>query len=534
MNADPGPGASLRIKPVVSYPHAMTVRERHRVDVDLEVLASPSGPWRWPDEEFAFTCMLDGGDLFSIQALHDASVVVHRFGGSYGAASFIATPSGPSGRGVLWLTIVSPRGVPVSTHEFKVDVRDPAAPRSYDTKPDSRVAAGSFPVDPVPVPTGYAEPELVMSAAAPTPPTSADVPDAGLGEGYELVALNQTRLGELKLCPIPLFPPGAVPGQHTELSIRCGPSDETGTVFPVVARPPRGRPDQFRVVSLHSAKVPPGTYQIAASLVEPGRIEFSGLPVPVRPVERSFESIIAAVPRQITAGPAHLILAIEISGPPDLVRARVAAAERLVEHAANSTEQTRFSIISYGPHAIHYPISRHAEIGPTTLADADSLQAARLAFDLLYERGGTRAGYTRAAQIECVLTDLGDSLDSRNGRPVLVTIGSRPAHPARVDRHSEIIPCRRRNSWRGAMDVLRRFPGIAFGAINESEQARQRDPMWRDLGRDAWAGLRDFPERRFAARLALPGESLPRQQFMLPLLVDGSLPPSAEPSMIGA
>lgn len=533
MSADQGPGTPLSIQPVVSYPPAMTFEQRHFVDVDLNVAP---GPWPWPDEEFAFTCMLDGGEQFSVQAVHDPSVVVHRFGGSYGPTRFAATPLGPLGGNVLWLTIVSPQGIPVKAYDFKVDVL-PGPPGRQGSEPESgpQMRVRSFSVDPATVPGAYTEPVPVTSDTPLIAATSADVPDVGLDEEYDLVALNQTRSGKIELCPIPLFARGATVGQRTELSIRCGPSDELGTVFPVVARPPaEGR---FRVVSLQSVKVPPGTYQVAASLAARDRILFSGLPAPVRPVERNYQSIIATVPRWTPGGPAHLILAIEISGPQDLVRARVAAAERLVNHVAEATDQARFSVISYGPHSIAPGGRRYPEVEQTRTAWADSHEAAEHALDWLYERGGTQAGYRAAAQIECVLTDLHESLHIRDGRPVLVTIGSRPAHPARVDPSSEIIPCRRRHSWRDAVDVLQRdFPGVAFGAINESEQVRRREPMWRSLGRDAWAGLSDFDERHFAALLPFPREPLPQQQqeFALPLVVEGSLSRPTEPRMLGA
>jgi len=530
MSADQGPGIPLSIQPVVSYPPAMTPGQRHFVEVDLNVAP---GPWPWRDEEFAFTCMLDGGDQFSVQAVHDPSVVVHRFGGSYGPTRFAATPLDETGKKVLWLTIVSPRGIPVKTYDFKVDVLDRPADlqgSGPETGPQTRVRP--FSVDPATEPGEYTEPEPVVSDSPLMAATSADVADVGLDEEYDLVALNQTRSGKIELRPIPLFARGATAGQRTELSIRFGPSDELGTVFPVVARPPtEGR---FRVVSLQAVKVPPGTYQMAASLAARDKILFSGLPAPFRPVERNYQSIIATVPRWAAAGPVHLILAIEISGTPELVTARVAAADRLVNHVAESAGQARFSVISYGPHAIGrlYP-----EVERAKLAWADSREAAERALDRLYEHGGTQAGYTRAAQIECVLADLHEMLDTWDERHVLVTIGSRPAHPARVDPSSEIIPCRRRRDWRRAIDVLERdFPSIAFGAINESEQAGRREPMWRELGRDARAGLRDFDERRFAALLPFPSGPLPQpeQEFALPLLTEGSLLRSAEPRALGA
>ncbi|WP_424533744.1 NYN domain-containing protein [Sphaerisporangium viridialbum] len=122
----PATDAQLRLEPVVSWPRSMTAGRPHLVAVDLR-LAGPIRDWPYEEEEFAFTCVLDGSTGFSVAAVHDASVIVHRFGGSYGPAEFVVTPDETLGDRSLWLTIVTPRGVVIRTIELPAGVNAEAA-----------------------------------------------------------------------------------------------------------------------------------------------------------------------------------------------------------------------------------------------------------------------------------------------------------------------------------------------------------------------------------------------------------------------
>jgi CRP-like cAMP-binding protein len=113
--------AQLALQPVVSWPRAMTAGRRHLVTVDLR-LAAPASPWPFGEEALAFTCMLDGSDWCCVEAAGDARVLVHPTGGSTGPAEFVVTPSRAGGGRSLWLTIVTPRGLPVRTAELTVQV----------------------------------------------------------------------------------------------------------------------------------------------------------------------------------------------------------------------------------------------------------------------------------------------------------------------------------------------------------------------------------------------------------------------------
>ena len=553
----------LRIQPQVSWPRAMAAGRPHLVEVDLSAVPS-GGEWPFPQEEFAFTCVLDGGGQFDLWAVHDASVVVHRFGGSYGPAHFVVIPHDKAGDGSLWLTILNPWGISVSTHELEVTVSaadgEPPQEPVADIEiayPDTTGQAGGDP--------GAASGELALAYPLPVSPetdglpgryeqvavtvpddvaaTIPDVrvpPDAGtelaaapsgsggddaarsplaLTDWYSLVSLRRSRSGTLELDLVPVFPPGTTSGERVQVTARCGRTDEHGTVFAVVAGP-SGAADGLRLISAQSAKVPPGTYQVAIELLYPGQVRFHGLPAKLREDPRAWAEIVAAVPRRMAAdtGPAHLITAIEMSGE-DLVEARVTRVMRLIEEVATSAgDPVSYSVISYGPHSINENNRAYPEVPAETLAWAETPDAA---LNTLADLRRTRvlAAYTRAAQLECVLTDLAPELTGQEDRPVLVTAGARPAHPPHRDPVSEIIPCRRRRDWRSALRLLQdQHPGIAFGAIHDDGWP---DEIWRLLGRDATTTLDEFYAPNFAASLGLTAGSGP----LLPLPIITSAPP---------
>jgi hypothetical protein len=112
---------SLLIEPVVSWPHEAEAGRRYLVTVDLR---SPQGADEWPydEEEFEFGFALDGAPHFICQALDDPSVVLHRFGGTYGPARFVVGAGSTLGPGAIWLTISNRWGVPVRTVELPSEV----------------------------------------------------------------------------------------------------------------------------------------------------------------------------------------------------------------------------------------------------------------------------------------------------------------------------------------------------------------------------------------------------------------------------
>jgi hypothetical protein len=331
-----------------------------------------------------------------------------------------------------------------------------------------------------------------------------------LTEHYNVAGLRRSSSGRLFAGMVPLFPPGAARGSEVTFTVCCSPSDERGTVFAVVAAPGDGSDRRPEPRSIQSAKIPPGMYRVTAELLYPGpgHVRFHGLPAPPREDPRPWPEIIGTVPRRLPpgGGPAHLIISIEISAPSHAAfRERIECADRLIRYVAEEARDfVCYSVISYGPHSIHSGISEYTEVPATTLVWAVTADDALAELVRLARRGPALLGYEHAAQLECVLTDLEETLTGQEGRPVIVTVGARPPHPARVDPLTGIIPCRRRRAWAVPMAELRsEHAGITFGSIRESEAP---DELWQLLGADA-SSVGAFLPPSFAQALGLTSDA---------------------------
>lgn len=343
---------------------------------------------------------------------------------------------------------------------------------------------------------------------------------------YELVLLRRTGSGRLEFTAQQLFLPEARRDDTRMFTVRCEPSDENGTVFAVAAR---NAELDFQLLSMKSARIQPGTYTVTATLTRPGSVRFTGLPAKVRDDPRSWLDILAVVPERLdVAGPAHLIVAVEVCGTADDLRDRADRARQLVrEAAAGADSPMRFSLLSYGAHT-HDRRVPDEPVTPLVWAAADP-DVVDQRLERLGARVPARSGHARAAAVECLMADVAVRLHPREeaaaGRPVLVMIGKRPASPHRIDQVSRIFPCPLRNDWRADLRALSEaHAGMAFGAIrdgaDDDDDVLGDDPtdeVWRMLGSDAYARADVFNPREFTIELGLRS---PSQQYLpFPLLV---------------
>ncbi|RCG26158.1 hypothetical protein DQ384_29720 [Sphaerisporangium album] len=312
--------------------------------------------------------------------------------------------------------------------------------------------------------------------------------DQPLTQSYELVVLKRhPATGQLRLASLPLFGLESRRGDRVEFAVRCEPGDENGTVFAITAwqalRP--------ALLSVHTAELPPGAHTIVAELERPGRVRFTGLPGLAR-CDTTWEELVAAVPQRLDrpAGPAHLICAVQVSGPEERVRARLDRVGQLLSTLADAQAgRTVVSLIAYGPHVFQ----RGAPDRPVTVPCwRSSPRRAQEALLLLEERhvrppeaAGTR-DYAYAAQVEDVLAEVTHRLggDGRE-RTALLTVGDRPPHPPRANA-SEILPCPRRLDWEALLAGLENR--LALGAICDQPPERAH-PVWSRLGAAALAHL---------------------------------------------
>ncbi len=271
---------------------------------------------------------------------------------------------------------------------------------------------------------------------------------------------------------------------------------------------------QFRLVSLSSVNVAPGSYRVTAELRRPGLVRFDGLDGTFRDERRSWSELVESLPGKLDLPPpAHLVCLIETNGTVEEVAERLRRAAQLVELLPD----TLVSVISYGPHPVgrvleEGPISEHAWAATPVqaLAQLNQLAAANEALK-------SRNWYALAAQLECVLIRVAELLpskpapDGRNRRLVVVTVGARPAFPP--GRDLTRIRCPGSHDWRAGLAGLRSYPAsTAFGAILDRQLS---DDIWAELGRDALASGAIVDVRSFASRLGLIAEDTEPVPFPL-------------------
>jgi vWA-MoxR associated protein C-terminal domain len=131
VTAIPPATATLRIEPVVGWPRRMTCDTPYLLEVDLRLAEPPS--WPFPQEEFGFSCMADGGRYLVVETMGATHLVLHRFGGTYGPVRFVLTAR-RAGEHAVWLTITTYRGAIVRVLRLPVRATaDPQPPDSDDT-----------------------------------------------------------------------------------------------------------------------------------------------------------------------------------------------------------------------------------------------------------------------------------------------------------------------------------------------------------------------------------------------------------------
>ncbi|MFG1809452.1 FxSxx-COOH system tetratricopeptide repeat protein [Streptomyces sp. NPDC049040] len=131
-------GARLRIEPVVSRPQTAQTGRVYLVTVDLRGGGAGS-EWPYEEEEFTFGIALDGHPYLTCEALGHPSVVLHRFGGTYGPARFVVTAGPATGSAALRLTVSNGWGVPVRTARLPIEVVEGGPPDPPDGGPGTGV-----------------------------------------------------------------------------------------------------------------------------------------------------------------------------------------------------------------------------------------------------------------------------------------------------------------------------------------------------------------------------------------------------------
>lgn len=118
MNVNPAVG----IRPVVTWPREVYPGQNYLITVDLATELMEQ--WPYELEEYAVTCLVDSSPWCQVESHGSSTLLLHRFGGTYGPIQFIAHVGQPE-RGPLnpiRLTFVTAGGLPFHTVELPLVV----------------------------------------------------------------------------------------------------------------------------------------------------------------------------------------------------------------------------------------------------------------------------------------------------------------------------------------------------------------------------------------------------------------------------
>ncbi|MFE7576206.1 FxSxx-COOH system tetratricopeptide repeat protein [Streptomyces sp. NPDC057521] len=147
----------LLIEPVVGWLPEVEPGLVQCVSVDLRGPLDARGDtdgdaWPYEEEELTFSVALEGAPHFVCEAIEDPGLVLHRFGGTYGPATFLVTAGPSAGPGVLRLTIFNQWGASVRKAELPCAITESAGPGAVvrGAVPPRRTASASPPGPPQP------------------------------------------------------------------------------------------------------------------------------------------------------------------------------------------------------------------------------------------------------------------------------------------------------------------------------------------------------------------------------------------------
>ncbi|MGW0883025.1 AAA family ATPase [Streptomyces sp. NPDC002671] len=115
--------SAVPLRPLVSWPEEVETGRKYLVTVDVELAGPEPGTWPYDTEEYAVGCVLEAESGLAVEAVGDTTLVLHRFGGTYGPARFVTyAAGGPEGETALRLTLVTAGGVPFRSERLEVRV----------------------------------------------------------------------------------------------------------------------------------------------------------------------------------------------------------------------------------------------------------------------------------------------------------------------------------------------------------------------------------------------------------------------------
>jgi hypothetical protein len=100
----------LSVEPIIHYPRQAQVGKTYLMTIDLQ--PDKGYEWKINEEEYPIYCTVDS-DIFTSKVVGEPIILMHRFGGSYGAARFLMTALPKLGQGEIKICLINAWGATV-------------------------------------------------------------------------------------------------------------------------------------------------------------------------------------------------------------------------------------------------------------------------------------------------------------------------------------------------------------------------------------------------------------------------------------
>jgi hypothetical protein len=306
--------------------------------------------------------------------------------------------------------------------------------------------------------------------------------------------------GAIELVTRKLFAAGAHLAGHggkptKELVVHGSPVGNPRAAIPVVART-GSDPAHWRVLAIGCTDLPAhGAAQVAITLDGLSALGFAradGMPVG-RSDDVGLAHLLATIPPWVQLEPPlDVVLAVELCGVPERVRARAAFAHRLLELVAASPDPVRAAVLGYLDH----------RLPPTALYAADPVVIGASQLGPLSAAQAELGSFASLPPLRDAATAMEDALFAAGrlswtagsgARRALVVIGHRP--PCEPIAAGPVPACPDGRNWRDAVGTLRggqvrllavRDPGLitTVGGADGAVIEEHAEHAWRELAAD--------------------------------------------------
>lgn len=129
----------IQIEPVISYPREAQAGVSYLLKIDLFMKTNPED-WPYEEEEYPISLHLETFPLFKCEPVGhpEPSVVLHRFGGTYGPAMFLLTAAEKEMTGTIQIELLNRFGITLEQINLNCSVNMPDVFTSQNTSQSAR------------------------------------------------------------------------------------------------------------------------------------------------------------------------------------------------------------------------------------------------------------------------------------------------------------------------------------------------------------------------------------------------------------